>query len=111
MSVEMINELVNELKDNDLIWSRNYGPYTHSPFSGACFGLRAGAICLDEKFVWWHGDDDLYYRAKKAGLRLKETKVEPIHTRAVDYENWGETMFADDIPRDSALFAKRWGKK
>jgi hypothetical protein len=111
MSVEMINELLDELKDNDLVWSRNYGPYVYSPFSGACFGLRAGTISLDEEFVWWHGDDDLYHRAKEAGLRLKESKVEPIHVRATDYENWGTTMFADDIPRDSALFAKRWGKK
>jgi hypothetical protein len=111
MSVEMVNELLDELKDNDLIWSRNYGPYVYSPFSGACFGLRAGTIRLDEEFVWWHGDDDLYHRAKKAGLRLKATKVEPIHVRANDYENWGETMFAEDIPRDTALFVSRWGKQ
>jgi hypothetical protein len=111
MSVEMINELLDELKDNDLIWSRNYGPYVYSPFSGACFGLRAGTIRLDEEFVWWHGDDDLYHRAKQAGLRLKESKVEPIHVRATDYENWGTTMFADDIPRDAALFISRWGKQ
>jgi hypothetical protein len=111
MSVEMIKELLDELENNDLIWSRNYGPYTYSPFSGACFGLRAGAIRLDEEFVWWHGDDDLYHRAKQAGLRLKATKVEPVHVRAVDYENWGTTMFADDIPRDNALFASRWGKQ
>jgi hypothetical protein len=109
MSVEMIKELVDELEDNDLIWSRNYGPYVYSPFSGACFGLRAGTIRLDEEFVWWHGDDDLYHRAKKSGLRLKATKVEPIHVRANDYENWGETMFAEDIPRDTALFVSRWG--
>jgi hypothetical protein len=111
MSVEMVNELLDELKDNDLIWSRNYGPYTYSPFSGACFGLRAGTIRLDEEFVWWHGDDDLYHRANQAGLRLKETKVEPIHVRATDYEDWGTTMFANDIPRDTALFANRWGKQ
>jgi hypothetical protein len=111
MSVEMVNELLDELKDNDLIWSRNYGPYIYSPFSGACFGLRAGAIRLDEEFVWWHGDDDLYHRANQAGLRLKETKVEPVHVRATDYEDWGTTMFADDIPRDTALFANRWGKQ
>jgi hypothetical protein len=111
MSVEMVNELLNDLKDNDLIWSRNYGPYVYSPFSGACFGLRAGTIRLDEEFVWWHGDDDLYHRAKQAGLRLKESKVEPIHVRATDYENWGTTMFADDIPRDNALFDSRWGKQ
>jgi hypothetical protein len=111
MSVEMINELLDELKDNDLIWSRNYGPYVYSPFSGACFGLRAGTIRLDEQFVWWHGDDDLYHRAKQAGLRLKATTVEPIHVRASDYENWGTTMFADDIPRDNALFISRWGKQ
>lgn len=111
MSVEMINELLDELKDNDLIWSRNYGPYAYSPFSGACFGLRAGTIRLDEQFVWWHGDDDLYHRAKQAGLRLKATTVEPIHVRASDYENWGTTMFADDIPRDNALFISRWGKQ
>jgi hypothetical protein len=111
MSVEMINELLDELKDNDLIWSRNYGPYIYSPFSGACFGLRAGSIRLDEEFVWWHGDDDLYHRANEAGLRLKETKVEPVHVRATDYEDWGTTMFADDIPRDTALFANRWGKQ
>jgi hypothetical protein len=111
MSVEMVNELLDELKDNDLIWSKNYGPYVYSPFSGACFGLRAGTIRLDEQFVWWHGDDDLYHRAKEAGLRLKETKVEPIHVRTTDYENWGTTMFADDIPRDGALFASRWGEQ
>jgi hypothetical protein len=111
MSVEMINELLDELKDNDLIWSRNDGPHVYSPFSGACFGLRAGTIRLDEQFVWWHGDDDLYHRAKQAGLRLKATEVEPVHVRASDYENWGETMFADDIPRDNALFASRWGQE
>jgi hypothetical protein len=111
MSVEMINELLDELEDNDLIWSKNYGPYVHSPFSGACFGLRAGTIRLDEQFVWWHGDDDLYHRAKQAGLRLRATEVEPIHVRTTDYENWGTTMFADDIPRDGALFASRWGEQ
>ena len=111
MSVEMINELLDELEDNDLIWSKNYGPYVHSPFSGACFGLRAGTIRLDEQFVWWHGDDDLYHRAKQAGLRLRATEVEPIHVRTTDYENWGTTMFADDIPRDGALFASRWGRQ
>jgi hypothetical protein len=111
MSVQMINELLDELENNDLIWSRNYGPYVYSPFSGACFGLRAGTIRLDEQFVWWHGDDDLYHRAKQAGLRLKATNVEPIHVRANDYENWGPTMFADDIPRDNALFVSRWGEQ
>lgn len=109
MSVQMVNELIDGLEDNDLIWSRNDGPYIYSPFSGSCFGLRAGTIRLDEQFVWWHGDDDLYHRAKQAGLRLKAMEVAPVHVRAADYENWGATMFADDIPRDSALFAKRWG--
>jgi hypothetical protein len=108
MTVEMVDRLFEALKDHGLIWSENTSPRTHSPFSGACFGLIAGSIRLDENYVWWHGDDDLYRRAKEAGMSVAAVDVQPVHVRPPDYERWDETMFAGDIPNDQARYFDRW---
>jgi hypothetical protein len=108
MTVDMVTALIDALGTHDLVWSKNTSPQMHTPFSGACFGLPAGAIRVDEAFTWWHADDDLYRRARAAGMSCAAVDVQPVHVRAADYERWDETMFADVIPTDQALYFTRW---
>jgi hypothetical protein len=108
MTIQMVEAMFTALEDHDLVWSKTGNSYMHTPFSGSCFGVRPGAIRLDESFTWWHGDDDLYRRAKAEGLRLTQLDIEPDHVRTTDYERWDETMFADAIPKDQALYFDRW---
>lgn len=108
MTTDMVTTMTEALTDHDLVWSKTGNSYTHTPFSGSCFGLRAGTIRLDETFTWWHGDDDLYRRARAGGLRLKQLDVEPVHVRSPDYERWDQTMFAEVIPVDQERYFARW---
>jgi hypothetical protein len=78
-----------------------------TPLTGWCFGLWPNMIRPDEAFQWWYGDDDLYLRAQRDGLKVQAVDVPTIcHDRvAAAFEN---PVHADMVEADAALFAERW---
>ena len=90
---------------------RRRGPYNlHYRMSGYCWMLNGDAgLRLDEKLVWWYGDDDIEWRAAELGgtVRVGGTYVEHLSPN-------GSTNSDPDLAKqtgiDRATFIAKWGK-
>src|SRR3990170_5121606 len=58
--------------DNHRFLHRNAGPVDlHHRITGYCYMLRGEAkLRIDDRFVWWAGDDDLDWNARRMGGSL-----------------------------------------
>lgn len=95
------------LEDADLVYLAGHRVGHATPLTGWCYGLHPDRIRPDEAFQWWYGDDDLYKRAVRDGLKVEAVDVPGIrHERLpVAFEN---PVHAAMVEQDAALFAKRW---
>jgi len=96
--------------DNHRAFHRSAGPVDlHHRITGYCFMLRGEAkLRLDERFVWWYGDDDLDWTARRLGgsLLVPWCKVEhkfPNGTMMV-YPELHEVA-----SKDRERFIEKWG--
>lgn len=103
---EDLIDMLDQLEDSDLVYTGGR-PHDHaSPMSGWAFGLRPDVLRPDNAFQWWYGEDDIYLRAQKHGLRITEVPTNIQHFPS-------EKMFPDDeleaaVIEDKMLFERRW---
>jgi hypothetical protein len=98
--------------DNHRAFHRDPGPVDlHHRITGYCYMLRGEAkLRLDERFVWWYGDDDLDWNARRLGGSLlvpwckvqhlapngsmmnhPELNIQAGKDRDTFYQKWGNT--------------------
>lgn len=100
-------QLFEALDSADLVYLAGHRVGHVTPLTGWCYGLRPDVIRPSNDFQWWYGDDDLYRRAMRDGLRVAAVTVPGIvHRRAeVAFANPAHAVMAEE---DGRLFAERW---
>lgn len=96
--------------DNHRVLHRSVGPVDlHHRVTGYCFMLRGEAkLRLDERFVWWYGDDDLDWTARRLGGSLL------VPWCKVEHKLPNGTMMAHpelhaQVSQDRETFIQKWG--
>jgi hypothetical protein len=102
-----LDTLFVALENADVVYLSGHRVGHRTPLTGWCYGIRPDVIRPDEDFGWWAGDDDLYLRAVRDGLRVVAVDVPTIrHERsAVAFSN---PVHAEMAQRDMTLLAERW---
>lgn len=99
---ETLRTMLNTLRRADLVYVPGRRKSAASPVSGWCFGVNG--LRPDPAFVWYHGEDDLWWRAKRP--RLAHLHV--AHIQRADMGAPAE--FAEAVLADRELFKERWGR-
>lgn len=106
-STDDLAQVYTSLERCDLVYLAGHRIGHVTPLTGWCFGLRPDRIRPDEAFQWWYGDDDLYRRAVRDGLRIEAIESNIRHERVpVAFEN---PVHAAMVAADADLFQARWG--
>ena len=75
-----------------------------APISGHCFGINKQSIRLDENYVWWYGDADLYKRAEAQHLTITHINT----TIPNQHENIKPREYRRNIRNDKLIYESRW---
>lgn len=103
----MLQLMVDALETADVVYLAGHRVGHVTPLTGWCYGIRPDKIRPDEQFGWWYGDDDLYLRAQRDGLRITPVNSAIVHARGpVAFENPEHPAM---VERDAALYHSRWG--
>lgn len=94
--------ITTRLHDNDLVCVNSTNG--QAPISGHCFGLNRAKIRLDENYVWWYGDADLYRRAEAQHLRILHLPI----TVPNQHEGIKPPDYKHDIRNDRLIYESRW---
>ena len=94
--------ITTRLHDNDLVCVNSTNG--QAPISGHCFGLNRAKIRLDENYVWWYGDADLYRRAEAQHLRILHLPI----TVPNEHEGIKPLDYKRDIRNDRLIYESRW---
>lgn len=97
--------LLNALEHADLVTlPKGYG---NTPLSGWCFGIHPdGNLRPDPEFIWFYGEDDIWYRAVRDGAKIVTVDVPVIHER--DDAPIVPDEFRQAVRADRQLFMLRW---
>lgn len=99
--------LFEALDQNDVVYLAGHRVGHPTPLTGWCFGVQPDVIRPDNDFQWWYGDDDLYRRAVRDGLRIEAVDVPGIvHHRVA--EAFANPVHAAMVDSDAKLFSERW---
>lgn len=76
--------------------------------TGYAFMLRGeDQLRADETMVWWYGDDDLEYQARKrGGVAVVQA---PVDHRYPDVQTQSDPELVTQTHRDRATFEAKWG--
>lgn len=78
--------------------------------TGYAYMLRGeSGIALDERFVWWYGDDDLDWRAREMGGSLMVPNCPVIH-RAPNAQTNANPKLLKQTALDRQTFINKWGR-
>lgn len=104
---EDLAALFDALDDADVVYLAGHRIGHRTPLTGWCYGIRPDVIRPDNAFGWWAGDDDLYLRAVRDGLRVVAVDIPQIrHERAeVAFVN---PVHGEMAQADMRLLAERW---
>ena len=94
--------IADSLHDSDLVCVNSTNG--QAPISGHCFGLNRAKIRLDENYVWWYGDADLYKRAEAQHLRILHLPI----TVKNDHEGIKPPDYKRDIRNDRLIYESHW---
>lgn len=102
-----LTRLFAELDNADVVYLSGHRVGHRTPLTGWCYGIRPDVIRPDEAFGWWYGDDDLYLRAVRDGLRVVAVDIPTVEHRrsAVAFAN---PVHGEMAQRDAVLFGERW---
>lgn len=98
------------LKPGQVDWLREARPHNlFHRMTGYCFLLKGElGLRLDERFLWWAGDDDLEWRAATMGgvLRVGGLTVEHLHPNGSTNSN---PVLSAQAHLDLEAFSRKWG--
>lgn len=78
--------------------------------TGYAYMLRGETgLRLDEDLAWWYGDDDLDWRARKAGGALLVPGI-PVEHRCPNGSMYERPELQEQAGRDRATFEAKWGR-
>lgn len=83
----------------------------HHRITGYCYMLRGESrMRIDERFVWWAGDDDLDWRCRIAGGSLLVPWCKVDH-RAPNGSFLEHPELHEQASKDMKTFEEKWGKR
>ena len=101
----------NQRDDVEAVWTRAEPVNLFHRITGYCFMLAGeSGLRLDEQFVWWAGDDDLFWRGNQAGgsVLVPGCRVEHLSP------NGSFALYPElnaQAGRDMESFARKWGRR
>lgn len=104
---EDLLQLFEALENADLVYLAGHRIGHATPLTGWCYGLRPDVIRPSNDFLWWYGDDDLYRRATRDGLRVEAVTIPGIEHQRPDVA-FANPVHAVMVEQDARLFAERW---
>jgi hypothetical protein len=104
VDAEGMGKMLAKLETFDLVTLP--GRTTASPLTGWCFGLRPEKIRYDEAYTWYFGDDDIWERARRDGLRAAVVNVPIVHDRG-DHPRFPPAL-RTAVAQDRARFMSLW---
>lgn len=106
ISPEELNSIFDQFGDADVLSMDDRPKGGATPMTGWLFGLRPSKILMDENYVFWWGDDDLWNRAETAGLKTTLAHAKYKHERK-SKRDWDE-IFDPIMKADKDLYQKTW---
>lgn len=106
VSAESLKSLFLELEEADVITMNTRYPGASTPMTGWLFGVRPAVIMLDENYVFWWGEDDLWHRAKERDLRIVVSSAPHEHNRE-DKPAW-PPAYDRAVGRDRLRYRTNW---
>lgn len=96
--------------DNHRTLHRSAGPVDlHHRITGYCYMIRGEAkLRLDERFVWWYGDDDLDWNARRLGGSLLVPWCKVQH-QAPNGSMLTHPELNIQAGKDRVAFLQKWG--
>lgn len=104
---EALTELFDTLEDADVVYLAGHRIGHRTPLTGWCYGIRPDVIRPDTDFQWWAGDDDLYLRALRDGLRVVAVDIPQIRHERVEVA-FANPVHGEMAQADMTLLAERW---
>lgn len=102
-----LTTLHTELDNNDVVYLAGHRVGHATPLTGWCYGIRHNIIRPDNAYGWWYGDDDLYRRAVRDGLRISALNIPEIrHIRQP--AAFSNPVHAAMVEQDAKTYAERW---
>lgn len=107
-SPEDLEQLFDALDEADVVYLSGHRVGHRTPLTGWCYGLHPDRLRPDNAFGWWAGDDDLYLRAVRDGLKITALEIPTIQHHRVEaaFEN---PIHAAMVEADMNLLHERWG--
>lgn len=103
---DQLDRIFKELEDSDVISMNDRPKGGVTPMTGWLFGVRPAKILMDEEYVFWWGDDDLWDRAGAEGLRRKLVGARYVHNRG-NKRGW-DTIFDPIMKADRDRYHAIW---
>ena len=101
-----LNKIFEDFGDADVISMDDRPPGAVTPMTGWLFGVRPSASLMDEEYVFWWGDDDLWKRAEAEGLKTKLVNARYSHERGAK-RGW-DSIFDGIMKSDKDRYHARW---
>jgi pimeloyl-ACP methyl ester carboxylesterase len=99
--------LLAALDDADVVYLAGHRIGHVTPLTGWCYGIRPDVIRPSNDFLWWYGEDDLYRRALRDGLRVVAVDLPGIEHRRAEVA-FANPTHAAMVEQDGRLYAERW---
>lgn len=102
---EALAMMLDALADADLVVLPK--PFGTTPLSGWCYGINAdGPLLPDPAYTWWYGEDDMWRRATRDGLRITTIDAPIVHHNSNTSHVPEE--FKAAVRADRRLYRSRW---
>lgn len=102
-----LDKVFKQLENADVLTMDDRPAGGVTPMTGWLFGVRPSKILMDEEYVFWWGDDDLWKRAEEEGLRTVQANARYVHDRGKK-RAW-DTIFDPIMRSDKERYHARWG--
>lgn len=104
---EDLTALFDALDSADVVYLAGHRIGHFTPLTGWCYGIHPDQIRPSNDFGWWAGDDDLYMRAVRDGLKVVAVDVPTIRHERVDVA-FANPAHAAMVDADMKLLHERW---
>lgn len=102
-----LDKVFKQMENADVLTMDDRTPGGVTPITGWLFGVRPSVIHMDENYIFWWGDDDLWKRAEKQGLRTVMANARYVHDRK-GRRTW-DTIFDPIMRVDKERYRLTWG--
>lgn len=100
--------LFDALDEAHVVYLAGHRVGHRTPLTGWCYGIWPAITRPDEAFGWWAGDDDLYLRAVRDGLKVDAVTIPGIIHKRMEAP-FGNPVHAAMVDADMRLLTERWG--